>query len=176
MKRVVVLLFVVLVACSNAKDDDTPSIAKVPSFTLTSADVKDGQPLPAAQLAASGNAVPPQLRWYGFAPATQSFAITVYDRDANFWHWALINIPNTTSGIEHGMPFLPPGAVELKNSTGRLGFAGAAPPKGSGVHHYEITVYALDVKTLDATSASGVPKAMAGHILGKAVIVPTAES
>ena len=165
---VVLLITVGVGACSTKKD--TP----VASFTVTSTDVKNGEPLPAAQR--KGGDVSPQLSWYGFPPATQSFTVTMYDRDAHFWHWAVVNLAPTTSAVESGLPLVPPSVGVLKTRCGRVGYAGAAPPPGSGVHHYEITVYALDVRRIDVPNAAAVSSAIKGHVLGKATIVATAES
>ncbi len=161
MPKVLVALVLaagLLGACTTKKD------TKVVTFTVTSPD-----------LTVRGD-VSPQLRWFGFPAATQSFAVTMYDRDAKFWHWGVINLPNTTSALERGVPFLPQPASELKNSAGRNGYTGAAPPSGSGVHHYEITVYALDVASIDASTDAGIPGAVSGHVLGKATIVATVAS
>jgi Raf kinase inhibitor-like YbhB/YbcL family protein len=155
-----------VVSCSKTKP--------VPSFTVTSSDFNDGQPLAAAQR--KGSDLSPQLSWYGAPSNTQSYAVTIYDRDAHFWHWGVVNIPATTSALASGLPLKPPSMSELKNSAGRIGYVGAAPPAGSGVHHYEVTVYALDVQKLDVGAASSVPSAVSGHVLAKAVIVGTAEA
>jgi hypothetical protein len=59
-------------------------LPKLPSFTLTSESVTDGQPLANDQVSgimgAGGSDVSPQLSWSGFPEETRSFAVTVYDR------------------------------------------------------------------------------------------------
>ncbi len=62
------------------------NLPQLPTFTLTSESVTDGQPLANDQVSgimgAGGNDVSPQLSWSGFPEETRSFAVTVYDPDA----------------------------------------------------------------------------------------------
>jgi hypothetical protein len=71
----------------------------VPSFTVTSTDVTDGQTLPPAQMSGifevpGGKDVSPQLSWSGAPAETKSYTVTMYDPDApsgsGFWHWAAV--------------------------------------------------------------------------------------
>ena len=61
-------------------------LPQLPGFSLSSADISDGQPLKMAQVSgiigAGGEDVSPQLTWSGFPEETRSFAVTVYDPDA----------------------------------------------------------------------------------------------
>ncbi len=163
----------------------------VPSFTVTSRDVRDGERLPIPQMSgvfgAGGKDISPQLSWKGFPAATKSFVVTMYDPDAptasGFWHWALVDIPPTVTDLASGIGTedggrLPPKAFQLRNDAGSPAFIGAAPPVGHGTHHYYVVVHAVDVPSL------GVPKTaspallgfnMFSHTLARAVIVPWAE-
>src|SRR3954465_7051394 len=76
-------------------------LPKLPSFTLTSEALTDGQRPAKNQVSgimgAGGSDISPQLSWSGFPEETQSFAVTVYDPDAptasGFWHWIVTRIP-----------------------------------------------------------------------------------
>ncbi len=168
--------------------DELPA---VPSFTVTSTDVRDGQDLPAPQrsgiFGAGGEDVSPQLEWSGFPEGARSFAVTVYDPDAptasGFWHWAVADIPASVTSLPTGAgdekgSGLPEGAVQLANDGGLVGYLGAAPPPGHGRHHYYVVVHAVDVESL-GLSADARPAYLGydlfSHTLARAVIVPTYE-
>lgn len=149
------------------------ALPQVPSFTVTSTDVRDGQALATPQLSgifgAGGQDVSPQLAWSGFPEATKSFVVTVYDPDAptgsGFWHWAVVNLPLSTTSLPSGAggqdgKKLPAGAFQLRNDGGLAGYIGAAPPPGHGAHRYFIVVHAVDVPSLD------VPKDASPALLG----------
>ncbi|MBV8711439.1 MAG: YbhB/YbcL family Raf kinase inhibitor-like protein, partial [Solirubrobacterales bacterium] len=118
-------------------------LPKVPSFELTSEDVRDGQELQQPQLSglfgAGGEDVSPQLSWRGFPDATKSFAVTCYDPEAptasGFWHWAVVDIPANVTELARGAEdeqgsSLPRGAFQLRNDAGVRQYVGAAPPPG----------------------------------------------
>jgi Raf kinase inhibitor-like YbhB/YbcL family protein len=175
---------------SSTSASTTPydAIAEVPTFEVTSTDVTDGAELPTPQVSgifgAGGTDTSPQLSWSGFPPETKSFAVTVYDptapTGAGFWHWAVVDIPATTTELATGAgddegAQLPPGAFQLKNDASLARFLGAAPPAGHGKHNYFIAVHALDVESL-GLDAGATPAFlgfnMSGHTLARAVITP----
>ena len=132
-------------------------LPQVPSFTVTSTDCGDGQPLalPHASgvMGAGGEDRSPQLSWSGFPEGTKGFAVTVYDPDAptasGFWHWSVANIPAEVTSLPEGActgddtSGLPEGAVVVRNDAGFKGFVGAAPPAGHGPHRYILAVHAV---------------------------------
>jgi len=124
------------------------------TFTLTSADFRDGDVLPDAQVHALGNTAP-QLSWSGAPEGTKSFAITCYDPDAptgsGFWHWTVANIPADVTDLAAGAS-LPSGAVEGRTDFDEPGYGGAAPPAGHGPHRYIFTVFAVDADHLPVTA------------------------
>ena len=94
------------------------------------------------------------LKWNKAPEKTRSFALSIIDPHpvANNWiHWLVINIPASVDAIEEGasQQSMPSGSVELQNSYGNIGYGGPQPPKGSGVHPYVVTLYALDEEKLD---------------------------
>ncbi len=145
-------------------------LPKLPSFTLTSESVTDGQPLANDQVSgimgAGGSDVSPQLSWSGFPEETRSFAVTMYDPDAptasGFWHWAVANLPATVTDLPAGVgdgSGLPGDAMTLANDAGLKRFIGAAPPPGHGPHRYFIAVHAVDVEKLEIAGRghAGIP-------------------
>ncbi len=158
-------------------------LPEVPSFTLTSEDVADGQHMANTHVfndwGFGGENLSPQLSWSGFPAETKSFAVTCYDPDAptgsGFWHWVLFDLPATVTELPTGA-----GAedakigVQARNDYGIKAFGGAAPPPGEP-HRYVFTVHALDVESLGI--GSDVSPAVAGfnitaHTLARATLVP----
>lgn len=166
--------------------DPYTHLPQVASFTVRSRDVRDGEQLALAQVSgimgAGGDDVSPQLEWSGFPEETKSFAVTVYDPDAptasGFWHWAVANIPVTTTSLSSGAgddegSGLPDGAAQLRNDSGQRRFVGAAPPEGHIPHRYFVVVHAVDVETLDVADASPAVLGfnLFSHTLGRARLV-----
>jgi Raf kinase inhibitor-like YbhB/YbcL family protein len=166
-------------------------LPEVPSFSLSSTDIQDGQTLASAQVSgimgAGGEDISPQLSWSGFPAETKSFALTCYDPDAptgsGFWHWALADIPASVTELPSGAGTpgssdLPQGAITLRNDGGMAGYIGAAPPEGHGPHRYAFVVHAVDVEKLgidpDATPAV-LGFNLFSHTLARAMIVATYE-
>src|SRR5689334_17089199 len=174
-------------------NDPFAGLPEVPSFTVTSTTLTEGGGTPPAQMSGifgvpGGKDVSPQLSWSGAPEGTKSYAITVYDPDAptgsGFWHWAVADIPATVTELPEGAgddtgSGLPEGAFQLPNDARAARFIGASPPAGHGPHRYFVVVHALDVDTIgvpaDATPAF-LGFNMAGHILGRAVLIATAET
>lgn len=155
------------------------SLPKLPTFTLTSESVTDGQPLADDQVSgimgAGGSDTSPQLSWSGFPSETKSFAVTVYDPDAptasGFWHWAVADLPATVTELPAGAGDggeLPGGAVTLANDASLKRYIGAAPPAGHGPHRYYIAVHALPVESLELPEGA-TPAYLGFNLFGQAI-------
>jgi len=149
-----------------------------PSFTVTSADVSDGQPLKDDQVADQGNRSP-QLSWSGAPEGTKSFVVTCFDPDAptpsGFWHWCLVDIPADITSLDTGAAAgrLPGDAFHVRNDGGEAGFMGAAPPPNDQPHRYFFVVHAVSEDTLgvDASASPAVVSFnLAFKTLGRAII------
>ena len=129
-----------------------PAVAS--SLTLeTSAFLNDGM-LPRMDAASSGDCggqnVSPPIHIIGAPDGTRSFALIVFDTDANhrlgFVHWVAYGIPATTTTINAGFGSHPSASyIGGANDAGTTTYFGPCPPPGDPAHHYQFSVYALDV-------------------------------
>lgn len=161
----------------------------------------------------------PELSWSGAPAGTKSFALLCIDPDAptegthvnkagrsvsrslpraEFMHWAMVDIPGSTTSLAEGAcsqgvsargkkePKGPAGARQgLNDYTGwfkgdqdmegqYLGYDGPCPPWNDELpHRYRFEVHALDVARCPVQGAftvADVRKAIAGHVLASAAI------
>jgi hypothetical protein len=163
-------------------------LPEVPTFTLTSTDIAEGETLAERHRSGllgvpGGEDVSPQLSWSDAPEDTKSYCVTCYDPDAptgsGFWHWAIVDLPASVTELDTGAGTsdsgkLPGGAVTLPNDGTVRGYIGAGPPPGHGPHRYHFTVHAVDVESLELPE--GAAPAYLGfnlfsHTLGRATIV-----
>ena len=152
----------------------------VPSFSVTSEDIADGQPVKNEQVAEFGN-TSPQLSWAGAPEGARSYVVTCFDPDApivsGFWHWVLVDIPADVTSIEAGAggegATLPGRAFHVRNDGGGLSYMGCAPPAGDQVHRYFFVVHAVGEESLgvdSSVSPAVVGFNLAFKTLGRAIL------
>ena len=163
-------------------------LPQVPTFELASTSVTDGQPLPLEQLSGllgvpGGQDISPQLSWSGFPAGTESFVVSMYDPQAptgsGFWHWVAADLPAAITSLAAGAgtpggAHLPDAALQLTADAGAARYVGGAPPAGSGVHQYYITVTALSVPKTGLgqdASAAYLGFSIAGQTLARATLI-----
>jgi len=166
------LLFIV----SFGRYDKEDAMATVATMiNITSTAFKNGQPIP-KKYSGEGQSVSPPLAWEGFPKETKEFALICDDPDAPmaepFVHWVLYKIPANRNLLPEGSAA---GAIEGKNSAGKMGYAGPMPPPGHGIHHYHFKLYALDqpLNLKAGATKADLLKAMSGHTLAEGEIVGT---
>jgi Raf kinase inhibitor-like YbhB/YbcL family protein len=157
-------------------------LPKAGSFTVTSTDVAQGEPLSDDHAFAGGN-TSPELSWSGFPEETKGFVVTCFDPDApivsGFWHWVLVNLPANVTSLPTGAGTterLENGAFHVRNDFGTKNYGGAAPPAGDQVHRYYFVVHAIDVEALDVdpdATPAVVSFNLAFHTLARAILTPT---
>jgi Raf kinase inhibitor-like YbhB/YbcL family protein len=164
------------------------SAAFAQDMTLTSSDFKEGGNIANEQVfkgfGCTGGNVSPALSWSGAPSGTKSFALTMYDPDAptgsGWWHWVVFNIPPGTTSLPKAAGdtkkrLMPQSAIQSRTDFGTDGYGGPCPPSGDKPHHYQITVFAVDVDKLpdaknDSASAALVGFDLHFHTLAKATL------
>ena len=160
-------------------------LPEVPSFSLTSEDVTDGEKLDMTHVhdSADGENDSPQLSWSDFPAETRSFVVSCLDPDAptgsGWWHWMAVDLPASTTSLPRGAGAsdedLPGKAFHARNDYGTRDFGGAAPPPGDPPHRYIFAVHAVDVESLGLTP-DVTPAVVAGtlqsHTLARATLRP----
>jgi Raf kinase inhibitor-like YbhB/YbcL family protein len=157
----------------------------VPSFTLESDDIAEGEELPLAHRhdSVGGDNVSPHLRWSGAPDEAKGFVVTCFDPDAptgsGFWHWLQLGFDGSTTDIPQGAgssSALAPTTFCVRNDFSEQGYGGAAPPAGDRPHRYIYAVHALDVPQLGIDAA--VSPAFVGfhlffHTIARATLTAT---
>jgi Raf kinase inhibitor-like YbhB/YbcL family protein len=120
------------------------------AMTLSSADVAPHSPIPAAQIypRCGGQNISPQLSWSGVPAGAKSLVLTMIDQDVKpaLWsHWIVVDLPASATGLPRGVKALPGGAAVVSNF-GDAGYDGPCPPTGTGVHHYQFTLWAMPAR------------------------------
>jgi Raf kinase inhibitor-like YbhB/YbcL family protein len=172
MKKIIFALFVLGWQACSAQ-----------TFTLKSNDVggQATQKQFSNSFGCHGQNLSPELSWTNAPAGTQSFAVTIYDKDAptgsGFWHWVIFNIPATTTELvtgagNIGKALAPTGSIQSNTDAGQPGYTGPCPPPGAP-HQYLVTVYALkSTLPLDKnTSPAVVGFYLSNMMLAKASIV-----
>jgi len=165
-----------------AAPDPYQLLPAVGSFTVTSSDVLDGEPMAQvyAHAGVGGQNLSPQLSWSGFPDGTRSFTVTCFDPDAptpsGFWHWLVVNLPASVTELARGAGTQPGAGLDLRNDFGATGYGGPYPPEGDRPHRYYFVVHAVDVDALELAADSSAAYAsfnLAFHTLARAIITPT---
>ena len=149
------------------------------TFKLKSENLAHNGQLPNNQVyktyGCNGGNLSPQLSWDNPPLNTKSFALICHDPDApkeNGWyHWLVVNIPSDIKSIPQGGKIKD--SLETITDFKTTGFGGACPPIGHGIHHYNFTIYALNIEKLDVKKEDNpvdVENKVKEHALAKSTI------
>lgn len=138
---------------------------------ILSSDFNNNRYIP-VKFSCEGEEINPNLEISEVPERAGSLALIVDDPDApggGWVHWLLWNIDVEHSIIRENS--VPEEAVEGVTSSGKPGYNGPCPPRGT--HRYFFTLYALD-NLLDLPASAGkkeLLEAMDGHIIAQAELV-----
>src|SRR5882724_2193904 len=149
------------------------------AMSLKSADIRSGGAIPIAHIypRCGGENISPALSWSGAPAATKSFVLTMIDVDVkpDAWsHWVVVGLPEAVKSLPRGATSLPGGAKAIVSNFGDAAYAGPCPPKGTGVHHYEFTIWALptaEISLADDEKATTLTALLSKTALDRASLV-----
>src|SRR5882757_1190772 len=123
------------------------------ALNLTSSDIKPGAPIGSAHIypRCGGRNLSPQLSWSGAPPTAKSLVLTMIDLDVKptqWSHWVVVGLPVSDASLPQGAKTLPGNARALVSNFGDAAYAGPCPPAGTGLHHYQFTIWALPTAEL----------------------------
>jgi Raf kinase inhibitor-like YbhB/YbcL family protein len=120
------------------------------AFSISSTAFRLGKSIPEIHTC-DGDDTSPFLHWSDTPKSAVTLAMIMEDPDApngTFTHWIIYNMPPNLTELERIIPIknnLDNGAVQARNSFGKIGYGGPCPPEGEE-HRYYFKLYALDKK------------------------------
>jgi len=157
------------------------TISSAAALELKSTDVKDGAPIPQIHFypRCGGQNLSPALSWSGVPKNARSLVLTMIDmavKPKGWSHWVAVDLPPANGSLARGAKALPRGAHGLTSDFGDPVYAGPCPPTGTGVHRYEITIWALpDAHAATTDGSAAIGPWLEQHAIAKARITGTAE-
>jgi len=153
-------------------------------LTVTSEQFDEDGDLPksAAHPSVGGQNRSPQLSVADVPTHARSIAITCWDPDApttvGFCHWVRFGIPPSIEALEEGAGTEKGSWTDGFTDWGESSYGGMAPPAGDQAHHYQFSVYALDLDEADLaraglgahTTYAMLRFAIRGHVLASATL------
>jgi Raf kinase inhibitor-like YbhB/YbcL family protein len=172
MKRFLLPVFAGIILFCGCLEQKTEQAVQTggDKMKLTSSAFEDGQKIPSLYTADEKDISPP-LAVNDVPQDAKSLVLIMDDPDAPIgtWdHWIVFDMPVQTAQIPEGTE---PEGIPGRNSWGRTGYGGPAPP--SGTHRYFFKLYALD-KELGLKQGAGkkdIENAMKGHVLAEAQLM-----
>lgn len=149
------------------------------AMSMTSTDIRSGSAIPLAHIypRCGGENISPNLSWSGAPSGTMSFVLTMIDVDVkpDEWsHWIVVGLPATSNSLPRGAQSLPGGAKAVTSNFGDAAYAGPCPPKGTGVHHYQFTIWALPTANIALAAdekATTLTALLSKHALDRASLI-----
>jgi Raf kinase inhibitor-like YbhB/YbcL family protein len=148
------------------------------NLVVTSKQFSEGNEIPASAAygAVGGDNRSPQLSWTKGPEGTKSYAVTCWDPHApttvGFSHWVRFDIPADVTTLDEAVADGP--GSDGFSDWGESAYGGMAPPAGDAPHHYQFTVYALDVEKIgldDHTTYAKFRFVTKDHILATGTLV-----
>src|SRR5271166_2766211 len=140
-------LTLILAALAGCRGSTTLG-QQTPTLALTSTSFSAGD-IP-KQFTCDGANISPALAWSAPPVGTQSYVLTVVDRDSpfgySFVHWVLYNLLAEKRELPEGVPTseqLPDGSRQGQTDFDKTGYGGPCPPFKS-THRYVFALYAVD--------------------------------
>jgi Raf kinase inhibitor-like YbhB/YbcL family protein len=89
-------------------------------------------------------------------------------------NWVVVCLPANVRSLPRGVTSLPGGAKVVMSNFGDAAYAGPCPPKGTGAHHYEFTIWALPafkISLADDEKASTLNELLSKRAIDRASLI-----
>jgi Raf kinase inhibitor-like YbhB/YbcL family protein len=154
------------------------------AMSLTSNDIAASGPIAKAHIYSrcGGENISPQLAWTGAPTKTKSYVLTMIDLDvkpSQWSHWVVTNLPVTATTLARGAQALPGNAQAIASNFGDAAYAGPCPPRGTGLHRYQFTIWAMPTASTTLapdTKATAISSALLRLALDHASLIGTVEA
>jgi Raf kinase inhibitor-like YbhB/YbcL family protein len=105
--------------------------------------------------------------------------IDVDVKPSQWSHWIVVDLPADANSLSQGAASLPGRARAVASNFGDAAYDGPCPPKGTGTHHYEFTIWAMPAASTSLAAdekATRVTAFLSQHALERSSLIAVVQA